>query len=304
MHMRPYAGLDDLARMKALVSMELQAGLHSGSHHPGDLDWWLFYGAQDADWRKQNMLWEDEGELLGWVNVDVLPLLQFDMALHPRLRGTDAAAALVRWGEEQLASAAHELGKPVQAFAWADDVGHQRLMRQLGYEGGEDYMICFAYLLAGATPVPQLPDGFRFLEQMTPEWVDQRGGAHFDAFAPSKMTPAKYARFMEAPNYDASLDVCVVAPDGTLVTFAMCWVDEASGVGHFEPVGTRTAMQRRGLGRAALHEGLRRLGARGMSVATVQTSAEDAENVAFYTNCGFTPVNSILKYEKTFEKAS
>jgi ribosomal protein S18 acetylase RimI-like enzyme len=57
-------------------------------------------------------------------------------------------------------------------------------------------------------------------------------------------------------------------------------------------------MQRKGLGRAALLEGMRRMRARGMTAATALTHTDDAGNVAFYKSVGFQPVTTILKYEK------
>jgi ribosomal protein S18 acetylase RimI-like enzyme len=52
------------------------------------------------------------------------------------------------------------------------------------------------------------------------------------------------------------------------------------------------------LGRAALHEGLRRLKARGVETALVETGADDEGNIAFYQEAGFRITNRLLAYEK------
>jgi len=56
-------------------------------------------------------------------------------------------------------------------------------------------------------------------------------------------------------------------------------------VGAFEPVGTAPEYQRLGLGKAVIHEGLRRLGQLGADMAFVGSGSEEAS--AFYTSIGF-----------------
>jgi mycothiol synthase len=103
---------------------------------------------------------------------------------------------------------------------------------------------------------------------------------------------------MTAPDYQPELDVVVVAPDSRFASFAMCWIDPETDIGSFEPVGTRDEFQRRGLGRATMLEGMRRMKARGMTVATVLTWTKDAGNVAFYESLGFEQTNMLRKYTR------
>jgi ribosomal protein S18 acetylase RimI-like enzyme len=109
------------------------------------------------------------------------------------------------------------------------------------------------------------------------EYAENRASAHANSFNPSKMTPDYYRGFMQAPGYDPDLDTVVVAPDGRFAAFTMGWIDPANRVGTFEPVGTHREFQRRGLGKAALLEGMRRLQARDM-MATVGCHAHNPGN--------------------------
>jgi mycothiol synthase len=59
-------------------------------------------------------------------------------------------------------------------------------------------------------------------------------------------------------------------------------------VGYFEPVGTRAAFRRQGLGCAVILEGFRRLKALGAHTAMVYSGTK---NQAFYESCGFRVVN-------------
>ena len=57
-------------------------------------------------------------------------------------------------------------------------------------------------------------------------------------------------------------------------------------MGSFEPVGTAPEYQRLGLGKAVMHEGMRRLEKVGADMAFVGSGSDKAS--AFYTSIGFT----------------
>lgn len=294
---RPYAGLDDLEAMKKLVIAGRNATQQRAYIHPGDLDWWLFYGQWQYDWHSIITLWEDErGELAGW-QIFSSKACDYDIAIRPDLQDTACGAQMVEWAEAKLLPRAKEEGKPIGTAIYATETTLGQALEARGYRCQPDFTL-FGQPLDVELPEPKLPEGFHFLEAMRPDLVDKRADVHFDAFNPAMMTPEKYVAFMQAPGYDPTLDVVVVAPDGRFAAFAMAWVDEETQSGEFEPVGTRHEMQRKGLGKAALHEGLRRMRARGMTYATVCTHTTDEGNMAFYPTAGFKIINTIPRYEK------
>jgi ribosomal protein S18 acetylase RimI-like enzyme len=89
------------------------------------------------------------------------------------------------------------------------------------------------------------------------------------------------------PGYDLSLDIIAVAPDGSGASACTCWYDRETRSGEFEPVGTNRAMQRLGLGKAVIAEGLRRLREHGATQAIVQTNPTNTPAIALYTASGF-----------------
>jgi len=107
-----------------------------------------------------------------------------------------------------------------------------------------------------------------------------------------------YRQLMGAPGYDLNLDIVTVAPDGRFASFALGWMDSLNNVGEFEPVGTRPEFQGKGLGKAVLLEGLRRMKARGVTEAIVYVEAENPAAQRLYASVGFRPVNRIYTYVK------
>jgi ribosomal protein S18 acetylase RimI-like enzyme len=281
-----FRGREDLAAMKDVVRFGRAAAPRGGCWHPGELDWWFFYG---ADHRPHTTIWFDEAGPAGWVVVNEARR-SGDSAVRPDLQGSALEA-------EQAAHLEVRLGAgPITMFAWGDDQRRGELLASLGFERSGPIFQTFTCSLEGASPpeVPPLPDGFRLLDTLDDEWVAERAECHRRAFDPSVMTHERYTAFRrDAPDYDPALDVAVVSDDGRVVAYAMAWVDAASGSGQLEPVGTRPHFWRRGLGQIANREALRRMSERGMRFGCVNTWAHNDGNIAFYESCGFERVTTV-----------
>jgi GNAT superfamily N-acetyltransferase len=77
-----------------------------------------------------------------------------------------------------------------------------------------------------------------------------------------------------------------IAPDGAVASFCTVWFDDVTRTGVFEPVATVPAHQRRGLGRAVMSEGLRRL--RRMGATRAYVGSYSVEAGGLYAAMGFT----------------
>jgi GNAT superfamily N-acetyltransferase len=115
---------------------------------------------------------------------------------------------------------------------------------------------------------PVLADGFRF---RTAEEAGSAAAvqAHVDAWAPTSYTAEAYEGVRQAAGYRGDLHVLVEAPDGTMASSAIMWLDEANKTVEFEPVGTHPGYRRLGLGRAMLLHGMHLARAAGATHATV-----------------------------------
>ncbi|TCO56066.1 GNAT family N-acetyltransferase [Actinocrispum wychmicini] len=115
---------------------------------------------------------------------------------------------------------------------------------------------------------PVLPAGFRFrtADEAGPAAAVQ---AHLDAWAPSTYTAEGYQGVRQSATYRGDLHILVEAPDGTMASSTIMWLDEANKTAEFEPVGTHPGYRRLGLGRAMLLHGMRQARAAGATHVTV-----------------------------------
>jgi GNAT superfamily N-acetyltransferase len=78
-----------------------------------------------------------------------------------------------------------------------------------------------------------------------------------DAWSPSACTAEGYRGVRRTAGYRGDLHVLVEAPDGTMASSTIMWLDEANRTAQFEPVGTHRDYRRLGLARAMLLHGMR-----------------------------------------------
>ncbi|KAA8888827.1 GNAT family N-acetyltransferase [Nocardia colli] len=115
---------------------------------------------------------------------------------------------------------------------------------------------------------PVLPRGFRFrtAAEVEAAAVVQ---AHVDAWAPSTYTAESYQGIRQTAGYRDDLHLLVEAPDSTMASSTIMWLDDVKKTVEFEPVGTHPAYRRQGLARAMLLHGMRLAQAAGATHATV-----------------------------------
>jgi ribosomal protein S18 acetylase RimI-like enzyme len=285
-----YAGPDDLERMKAMLVSAWSAGSGSAFWHVGDLVWRYFLLTIGYQAAPNIRLWSDADGVLGFAWFD--PREQsFDVQLHPRGRGARAEEAMLDWVEQRWRRLAEEHPSAPARPPWTgcceDDAWRQSLLERRGYHRGAMYYHHLYRSLEDALPEAPLPAGFA-ARCVTGEGEHRaRAACHRSAFHPSRVTDAHYLRLMRLPGYDRELDVVVTAPGGQVASFALAWADPVNRVAEFEPVGTHADFRRRGLGKAALAEGMRRMRARGMRAAFVMCEGDSAAAVRLYESAGF-----------------
>jgi ribosomal protein S18 acetylase RimI-like enzyme len=285
--------------MRTILSAGKLADNGTAYIHPGDLNWWWYYNYAPAGFAEHTFLWTRDGEVFGWAlteggNVDVYFL--------PELRGSPEAAAMYGWAEQRMAETAAPDGNPAVRF---NGVSEKDQM-VISYLEGRGFSPAQRCLVHHSIPLenllePEPPPGYTVRGMAGEHEAVSRARASRAAFQSDKPWEdylERYLRFTRSPVYDPELEVVAADRDGEIGAFAICWVDPVSKIGLFEPVGTHPDHQRRGLGRAVLCEGLRRMAARGMRRAEVCAYSDNPAALALYRSVGLERDGNLLTYVK------
>jgi ribosomal protein S18 acetylase RimI-like enzyme len=296
---RMYAGEADRQAMVNLVAQTTDR-TRAQMFHVGDVLWGLSQNTV-FDPSAGIRLWEDEqGVLVGfaWIDSHVNLALYVDPwltgALEPEMldwaerhireqvRATDGAARL----EVQ----ARESDGPLLALL------EGRVYRR------EDYAdVYLRQELDQPIPAPELPAGWSVRSVGDEEEWEERVNLHREVWHPSRVTLDAYQRLQGVEGYAHDLDLMTVSPEDAFGSYCIVWYDPVTQIGEFEPVGTRAAYRRMGLGKAVLREGLRRLRSRGARTAIVYTTDTNEPAVRLYESVGFHIRDRFLQYSRMLD---
>ncbi len=304
---RPYEGVSDLAAVVELAQRLTASRLPGPTdYHLGDVVWQLYRLDESED----AQLWFDGARVVAFAIFE--PPLDFGFEIDTAIDDPRAlAGAVIRWAETRRALVPDDAHVPIAYESLGTgtlstpvfDADAQRIdwLVSHGYEAVQLGGVRYARSLEQAPPLVTLPAG-AIVRHATDADVSARAELHRDAWSvwgTSTFTEEVYRHLRAMPFYDPELDIIVEA-DGLLVSYCVAWADTANGVGYFEPVGTRPSATGRGYGRAAMHEGMRRMRERGLRVATVFTASVNAPAQALYVSSGFGIVGLEHFYRKQF----
>ena len=286
---RPYVSRDDLHKIQAATAEWIASAGFMGYLHVGDIALRLFNGMRRYQPQEIVRLWEDaDGSLLGWAMV--YPRWNsYEALLHPVWRGGELEIQLLDWCESETFAWMQREGHAHEAISvevFAEDTARITLLEKCDYVRGEQHHVIGARLLDKPIPAVSPPDGFS-IRSMTGLWETDKLIAVQNATFGWAWTPETYRPVMESPAFQAEHQLVVVAPDGRFVAFCYLMLDTRNKIGLFEDVGTHPDFQRRGLGRALLLDGMRRMAAQGMVTAFVPYVLRADAAAALYASVGF-----------------
>jgi len=299
--LRPYRADDLPALLAAVGEWNARTG-GCGYLHPGDIVHYMSNALRGRDLDKHFLLYEgDDGRLLALLVPYPTRHVGLDLLIHPDHRGGVLEAALLAEGERAVRALLRAAGveaASVGSEAMDRDAARREALARLGYApAGGPSMLYTTRSLRDPIPESVLPAGFSIRSVAGEGEVEAVCAVHNGAFTP-KWFPEKYLAVMRTPGFEIERELVVVAPDGRFAAFLIYWVDPVSRGGLFEPVGCHRAFQRRGLAKALMYEGMRRMVARGMEGAIVKHNADNPSAVALYHSAGFRTRYAIDDFRK------
>jgi len=235
-------------------------------------------------------LWETtDGKLVAALHPDGTG--EAFLQVHPEFRTPELEVEMMSVAETQFAVTQPDGRQQLTLWAHADDPMRQDLLARRGYSKSKwlpehqrrrdmrepipDFQPVAGYAIRALGDVDELP---------------KRSWVSWKAFHPNDPDEKYegwdwYLNVQRAPLYRRDLDLIAVAPNGEHAAFATVWFDDVTRTAAFEPVGTHPDHQRKGLGKALMAEGLRRVRDLGATLCTVGSYSERAGNL--YASMGF-----------------
>ena len=196
------------------------------------------------------------------------------LQIHPGLRTPELEDEMVAVAEQHLAIIGPDGQRKLCVWANEHDEALRNVLTRRGYtpSGGPEHQ----HRRALSRPIPDVPvaEGYTVRALGDVKELPARSWASWKAFHPNAPDEDYdgwewYHNIQRAPLYRRDLDLVAVASNGEVASFCTIWYDDVTRSAYFEPVGTQPAHQRRGLGKAVMFEGLRRLKRMGATMAFV-----------------------------------
>jgi mycothiol synthase len=275
--MRPYQTEEDYWRVRAFLrEVMLLNNMREKSWHVARLDYWRWHVAANCQDRDSIadlvFMWETADDQLAAV---LNPEGEGDahLQVHPELRTAELEDEMLAVAEEHLA--ADREGKRVLAV-WSDDQDALRLavLKRRGYAKGKWVEHQWQRDLDAPVPDAPVPPGYTVRALGDGDELPARSWASWRGFHPDEPDEAYegwewYLNIQRCPLYRRDLDIVAVAPGGEIASFCTLWYDDVTRSAYIEPVATVPEHLRRGLARATITEGLRRIKLMGATRAFV-----------------------------------
>lgn len=228
-------------------------------------------------------IWEDDGAIVG-VAMYELRLGEAFFQIHPAY--THLQTEMLLHAEQHLTGRTDEGRRYLKAYVNDFDTAFTQMVQSRGYElAPNSHRPMSQFVIPTPFPPIRLPAGFR-LKSLADEndlhKIDRvlwRGFNH--PGEPPADGPEGRKKMQSGPHFRKDLTIVVEAPTSAFVAFSGLWFEPVNKFGYVEPVATDPDYRRRGLGTAAVLEGIRRCGELGATVAYVGTDKP------FYLAMGF-----------------
>jgi len=236
--------------------------------------------------RSNTRIWFDDDRPIGWAHVDDFRNLRWEFeSQYDEAIGTE----IVAWGEACIRKTLAEgEASSLDASCRQNYIERISFLKRNGFRQTETTSLFLTRDLSKPISKPELPQGFVIRPIKGIEEAEAVASTHRAAFGTEYMTTERRIAIMSTSQYDSSLDLVVIAPDGTIAAYCSCSVNEKEKAGDTDPVATHPIYQRMGLARALLLTGMQLLKEHGMVSVHLGTSGDNSAMQKTAESVGFT----------------
>ncbi|UCC45663.1 MAG: GNAT family N-acetyltransferase [Candidatus Zixiibacteriota bacterium] len=266
---------------------------HEKSWQVSRLDYWRWHGIENmghGQLETDVFIWEANDAHIAAVLNREGPGSVF-LQVHPAMQSPELEEEMITVAEKHLSIPSPPDRRRLHIWTDQHDRLRQSILTRRGYTKGHKPE--YQRRRPMSVPIPDVPvaSGYTIRPLGDVDEHPARSFVSWRAFHPDESDDQYqgwkwYSNIQRAPLYRRDLDIVAVAPGGELASFCSIWFDDVTRSGTFEPVGTAPEHQKRGLGKAVMLEGLRRLKRIGATMAYVGSYGDAAH--ALYDSVGFT----------------
>lgn len=241
-------------------------------------------------------LWFENSQLVGWAFVDNFRNVWWELDHQfEELLGKQ----IIEWGVDCIRrTLSNDEKATLDTSCREDNADRLSFLHKHGFKQEGATTFYMARSLSEPILKPRLPQGFVIRSVTGHQEADAIARTHRAAFGTEYMTTERRLAIMNTSEYDPSLDLVVIAPDGTIAAYCTCSINGQKLTGNTDPVATHPHYQRMGLARALLLHGLQLLKQRGMKSAHLGTSGDNMAMQKTAESVGFKVEHKTLWFSK------
>jgi mycothiol synthase len=292
---------NDLSKVLTFLGESLRAS-NFCNYHPGDIAHWMSNSYRGKDLDKHFWLYE-EGEIIALAELPPVAWAGYTLIVHPKQRGGNLEMSLLQHCETTMWQRVQEEGSKETSLSISVaecDKHRINCLTSLGYQINKKESEMRRRTLSEPIPTSVLLEGFTIHSIESEQEAALLAEVHRSAFD-SSWTPEKYLGVLRAPSFIKENELVVVAPDGRFAAFLIYWLDPVSKSGLFEPVGCHKEFRRRGLTKALMIEGMKRMVSAGMETALVGNKVGNEAASSLYNSLGLKKFTEGLEYTKSMQ---
>ena len=264
---RKYQTEEDYWRIRAFLrEVFLLNERRERSWHVSRLDYWRWHVIENSrscdPLEDVTFIWETvDGRIVAVLNPEE-PGQAF-LQVHPGFRTPELEEEMVSLAQENLA-VRRENHQVLCVWVNPTDSLRMGILERSGYTKGKWTERQWHRDLHAPIPEVSIAPQYQVRSLGDVDELPARSWASWRGFHPHEPDSKYegwewYLNIQRCPLYRRDLDIVAVASGGEIASFCTIWYDDVTRSAYVEPVATVPEHQRRGLARAVISEGLRRL---------------------------------------------